>query len=126
MRIGVTATRKGLSERQKTFFREYISRGDQLHHGDCIGGDAELDRIAEEMGVERVAHPCDLAGQRAYCDAEIVLSPARPLERNRHIVDGSQVILAFPSSRTEERRSGTWATIRYARKRGATLHIIYP
>jgi hypothetical protein len=127
MIIGVTATRKGLSESQLRYFREYLSPGDVVHHGDCIGGDEQLDQIAKEAGCRRVAHPCTLSGQRAFCDCEEIRDAKPPIVRNHDIVNEVQVILAFPSSRTEQRRSGTWATIRYAAMRNrSALHIIYP
>lgn len=47
------------------------------------------------------------------------------LDRNREMVDGADVLIAFPKTAEEETRSGTWATIRYARKVGVEVHL-YP
>jgi hypothetical protein len=53
--------------------------------------------------------------------------PAKPyLVRNHEIVDDSQVLIAAPKEFTEQLRSGTWATIRYARKIGRTVRIVFP
>lgn len=38
------------------------------------------------------------------------------MDRNDVLVARAEVLLAFPKTRFEERRSGTWATIRRARK----------
>jgi hypothetical protein len=36
------------------------------------------------------------------------------------------VVIACPFERTEQQRSGTWATVRMARKAGKPLVIVYP
>jgi len=48
------------------------------------------------------------------------------LARNHFIVAYSEELVAAPKSNKEELRSGTWATIRYARKRKRMVTIIYP
>jgi hypothetical protein len=126
-KVGVTATRKGLGVAQRVFAWQFLMRVDEVHHGDCIGGDAEVDEIAKLVGCTRVGHPCTLADQRAHCECQEIREPKPPLVRNRDIVDEVEVMLAFPSSHTEEwRGSGTWATIRYARRLGRELWTVYP
>ena len=53
MRIGITGTRKGLSLWQKSVLRSELTRLSrqagqplQLHHGDCVGVDAQAHAIA--------------------------------------------------------------------------------
>jgi hypothetical protein len=41
-------------------------------------------------------------------------------------VDASQLLVAAPSGTTELRRSGEWATIRYARKLGRAIWLVFP
>ena len=49
------------------------------------------------------------------------------LERNRKIVDNSDMLLAAPAGpEAEHLRSGTWSTIRYAIKMGKRVFIILP
>jgi predicted Rossmann fold nucleotide-binding protein DprA/Smf involved in DNA uptake len=55
-----------------------------------------------------------------------ILLPLDPLVRNKVIVNISDVILATPFEDKEVMRSGTWSTIRYARKVGKTPIIILP
>jgi len=56
-----------------------------------------------------------------------VLYNARPpLTRNHDIVDCTELLIACPKSMKEELRSGTWATVRYARKLERPVIIIYP
>ena len=128
MKVGFTGTRKGMTGYQQQAVQEFLvdTNVSEVHHGDCIGADAEFDRIAESLGIPRVAHPCDIMSQRAYCKAETVLPSERPLTRNKAIVDSVQFMLAAPKEIGEVLRSGTWATIRYARKSARPVRIIFP
>lgn len=47
------------------------------------------------------------------------------MRRNDLLVALADIVVAFPKTETEEIRSGTWATIRRARKAGVTLQL-YP
>lgn len=58
------------------------------------------------------------------CNIEYPVKP--PLKRNYDIVDACDILLAAPRTLTEELRSGTWATIRYARKTGKKYLILAP
>lgn len=51
----------------------------------------------------------------------IVTVPGGPMPRNDALVANCDVLLAFPRSEREERRSGTWATIRRARAQGKLI-----
>jgi predicted Rossmann fold nucleotide-binding protein DprA/Smf involved in DNA uptake len=53
--------------------------------------------------------------------------PQQPyLVRNETIVKQSQVLLAAPRTSKDEQRSGTWHTIRYARKMKRKIYIVMP
>lgn len=133
MKIGFTGTHKGMTRHQKDMtklvliFHKYSGGIDEVHHGDCIGADDEFNTIAGEHQLKRVAHPAsDTPGKRAHGLYETVL-PAKPaLTRNHNIVDAVGIMIATPKEHREVLRSGTWATIRYARKKGTMLHLIYP
>ena len=58
--------------------------------------------------------------------AATVAAPKGYLDRNHDIVDAADVLIAAPSGTTEKRRSGTWATVRYARKLGRTICVVLP
>jgi hypothetical protein len=72
-------------------------------------------------------YPSNLSAQRDPCweEADVVHDPRPPLERNLLMVDRAQLLLAAPRSSVEERRSGTWATIRYARRVGVPVELIF-
>lgn len=129
--VGFTGTRSGLTKEQifelSRIFVEHSDEYGIFIHGDCVGADAEADNIAYSVGYRIKMRPCNLKYQRAFCKNGInIAEPIAPLERNRHIVDDSDIMIGCPKGMEEERRSGTWATIRYSIKRKKKIIIIYP
>ena len=131
--LGFTGTQQGMTFEQKCKIRDLIPAFEaaEAHHGDCIGSDADFHHICMvENGLHVAGHPgLDGFGQspkRAYCEVNVSWPPAPYLERNRIIVDVCNVLLATPAGMTEERRSGTWSTIRYAISTSTNVIIVYP
>ena len=98
------------------------------HHGDCVGGDELFHTILNDelrLRNQVVIHPPTNETHRAFCKGRVirVILPAKPyLIRNKEIVNSSKILLALPKDRErEEKRSGTWATVRYARKQGVEV-----
>lgn len=89
-----------------------------LHHGDCIGADAQAHDAARALGYHIVLHPPTNPSRRAYCSADEEAPPLEYLARNKRIVESSELLIAGPSG-PERVRSGTWSTVRYAR----SLHL---
>ena len=90
-----------------------------------MGADEQAELLARGLGYVTVAHPPTNPHLRAYTTSDITLDPADYLVRNRAIVDAADVMIACPDG-PERLRSGTWATIRYARKVGKDLCVIGP
>lgn len=140
MKVGFTGTRKGMTTEQHSQFvwlvRKLEEEAEQgvreFHHGDCKGSDEMSHRIIKRvlrLGSGAVwIHPAQDARWRAFCVAppEQMLDPRPPLDRNQDIVDASDVMIATPGEMEEVLRSGTWATIRRARKARKPLYIIFP
>lgn len=134
--VGYTGTQSGMTNRQKLILGSLFDLLVQhhgamtLHHGDCVGGDAEAHAIALVLGLRVVIHPPANSKRQAFCkgpDDRVAWRPARAyLERNREISDESQQLLAAPKGMEEEMRSGTWSTVRYARKTLKPTTIIWP
>lgn len=130
-KVGVTATRQGLTDAQKLTAQELLmdfaleEQDPILAHGDCVGGDADVHDIASGLGYDVITFPCTIQSMRAFKEASVVMPPEAPLDRNKKIVDFSDVLLVFPKTMWEERRSGTWSTYRYARGR-VPLVVVYP
>ena len=109
MHAGFTGTQKGLTPPQRDALEVELLRFSVLHHGDCIGADAQAHRIAKGLGIWTVSHPPTDDRKRAFCDADEERAPLPHLERNRQIVDEGEVLISCP--RLEEKRqprSGTW------------------
>ena len=129
--LGFTGTQKGMSDKQK---REFLGLLVQLtptvlHHGDCVGADADAHDLVKQAapGCRIVVHPPVDDSRRAFCEGATRTLPALPyLTRNQQIVRNCTLLVATPRSRAEELRSGTWATVRYARQKRVPVHIIYP
>ena len=127
--ITFTGTQNGMSERQKESFRLFLRmlpKDIVLIHGDCIGADAEAHKIAHQLGMRIWIYPSNITKKRAYCDGSRVIPPSPPLLRNKRMVIMGDLIIAAPNTLTEQLRSGTWSTIRYARKANKPTIILDP
>ncbi|MDB4881258.1 MAG: hypothetical protein JWL95_24 [Gemmatimonadetes bacterium] len=133
--IGFTGTREGMTAAQLAAVRALLvaaaDRPLEVHHGDCLGADAEFDALAREVtpAAERHIHPPTDIAKAAACwiGGGCVLYPPFPyLQRDRHIVDACRVLIATPRGVKEELRSGTWMTVRYARAKGKARRIVWP
>lgn len=133
--IGFTGARAGMTAAQKLAFLELLPslRNGELvlRHGDCVGADADAHDLAASLGSQIIIHP-GIASDgvmhfRAWKNGAAVSfrEPKLYLERDRDIVDLSDLVIATPAGPPQV-RSGTWYTIRYARKRRKALYIIEP
>lgn len=137
MRIGFTGTQAGMTHAQSEALRGFwlsLFAGNprvELHHGDCIGADAQAHDLWVRDAPERlvVIHPPSLDTKRARrFSGNVTILPAAPyLARNRAIVDAAWLLCACPREATGETlRSGTWSTVRYARRIGRDVVIVRP
>ena len=131
MKIGFTGTRKGLTQEQKLklIYLQNKRSPIEFHHGDCIGADYDSDLIIRKINKTKlniIIHPPNISTKRKYCSSQFIREPKPYLERNKDIVNETDLLIACPKSDKEELRSGTWATIRYARKVGKKIIIILP
>lgn len=97
-----------------------------LHHGDCIEADHLAHMLARRLGMSIVLHPPTIGSKRAYCDYDERRGEQPYLCRNHNIVLETEKLVAVPSSAFEQVRSGTWSTVRYARKLKRPIYIITP
>jgi hypothetical protein len=128
-RFGFTGTRLGMTQAQKATLHDFLSHGSgEFHHGDCIGADSEAHDIAAECGYRIVLHPPSEPALRAWrVVPDHMMRPKRPyLDRNRDIVRDTDSLIATPAEAEEQKRSGTWSTVRFARKQGKLVVLILP
>jgi hypothetical protein len=127
--VGFTGTQTGMTPAQYTrLVTLLVELSPSIFvHGDCIGADAEAHLAALDVGILIEIRPGDNDNKRAFSAGATKLHyPAANLYRNRAIVEQCDLILACPAERVERLRSGTWTTVRAARKATRELIIIYP
>lgn len=134
-KIGFTGTRGSLPTPQwqvlQSVMRELWGPRDspecELHHGDCKGADAEADAIASRWDWRIVIHPPDVPTHRANLKGHEVRRTLPYLHRNHAIVDETEILIACPPGpEDDDPHSGTWATVRYARKLSRPITIVWP
>jgi hypothetical protein len=117
MIVGFTGTRMGMTEGQVAHLRSLLLQlgATGLHHGDCLGADAQAHAVALELKLFITIHPPEDSKYRAFCEGwDYMMAPAPYLARNHDIVRECQHLLVAPKRNEQELRSGTWATWRYA------------
>jgi hypothetical protein len=128
LHIGFTGTQAGMNPYQLGRVLHHLRpfRGGHVHfhHGDCIGADAQAVEIAVSLGFYIVCHPPINKYKRAFCGFDEIHPEKDYIPRNHDIVDSSAFMLATPKTAVEELRSGTWATIRYAKKVRCRIWVI--
>lgn len=125
MHVGFSGTREGMTAPQLNAVRaEFDALRGTLHHGDCIGADAEAHAAARTVGMKVHGHPPSNPKLRAFCQFDSEEKPYPYLTRNSHIVDATAVLIAAPKG--EEGQSGTWSTINYALRRGKPVRAVMP
>jgi hypothetical protein len=127
--VGFTGTELGMTPPQfdatAEVFRKF-GADVRFHHGMCVGADAEAHQLARGRDWFVVGHPCDLTHMQAQLVVDELREVKRPLDRNQDIVDAVSYLVATPAEYQEVQRSGTWATVRRARKAGIPIHLVYP
>jgi hypothetical protein len=131
MHIGFTGTRSVVTAAQSSTLAHCLSFWlcdgfDTFHHGDCLSADALAHAFASRMGYYVVLHPPTDPRFRAFCQADRSCTPLPYMTRNSEIVAHAHRMIAVSSTPGEVLRSGTWATIRRARRAGLPIEIIYP
>jgi hypothetical protein len=132
MKVGFTGTQHGMTDAQAGMVHLnmqciFIENGpDEFHHGDCIEADAMAHDIADALGYKTISHPPINRSKRAFKKAAIELPPKDYLDRNKDIVSATDILIAAPKEMTEQLRSGTWSTVRFARKMKRQVILILP
>jgi hypothetical protein len=134
LHIGFTGTRRGMTTAQFAAIRELIGTPDfdyhdhwTIHHGDCVGADAEFHALMTTMiGVRSVIHPGPIGEYSAGCVGDERREPWAHMRRNRAIVAAATVMIAAPAEMLPRKRGGTWATIGFTRRAKKPLAIVWP
>lgn len=119
--VGFTGTRTPTPDqlaRLDFWFKYEYEPGNALRHGDCIGADAEAFRVAKRYGWYTIAHPPINPKQRAFTKSDLILPEKDYHDRNHDIVEmcSGELIALVPGPEKDFPRSGTWATVRHAKR----------
>lgn len=134
MDVGFTGTKVGMTRRQYARVEQLLdqvwaeNRGTRVrvHHGDCIGADHHFHTLARRFGFYVVSHPPVVIKYRAFTRADEEREPKPYHDRNHDIVWESDRLIATSRTNGEELRSGTWSTIRFARRHDLVPDIVFP
>jgi hypothetical protein len=129
-RVGFTGTRQGMTRAQWDYVNEFLDRGatgSSFHEGDCVGADNEAFALAASKGYVTHSWPPVDPRFRAFLPADVEHSTAGYATRNLSIVRSSQILLAAPpGTENNHPRSGSWMTIRMARRADIPVAIVLP
>jgi hypothetical protein len=130
-----TGARTGLTPAQLAALRVvlagYAVPGAVLHNGCAEGADEACLELADILDGVLVLWPCNAARRlwafgfvdgRDYWSIQPTLPP---LERNARMVAAASVVVACPDG-PERTRSGTWSTVREARRMGREVVVVWP
>ena len=130
IRLGFTGSRDFNGWEQTQAFINNLKEKSpyEFHDGDCLNWDVTAHELVKKFFplCEFVGHPPDNDKHRAHQEYNMSYEPRPYLERNENIVDLVDEMLACPATMKDMKHSGTWYTIRYSRKVGRKLTIIYP
>ena len=121
MILGFTGTRRGMTAVQKAALAGCVAvLPERAIHGGAVGADEEFDAFLIGAGMKSWdidVYPADLGRWQKWSDVgRATYAVDASLLRNRMIVRRCDYLIAAPATAEEVHRSGTWATIRYARR----------
>lgn len=135
MLVSFTGSQEGMTEFQRTKLAETLVqlKCTELINGCSIGSDFISTQVGIEVGIKffhlfpstltpKVQYPFpNRAVYSTWCEWDngihyMIERPDKPLERNKKIVEASNLLIATPKEFKHTLRSGTWSTIRYAWK----------
>ncbi len=132
IKVGFTGTRFGMSVAQYNSLKSLLGSIEwnhgvvELHHGDCVGADAEVHGLLEYQAMHRIViHPPEKDEHRAFCrNYHEMRLPKSHFARNRDIVDEGDVLIATPLQMTHQPNGGTWYTYDYGMRRGRPIALV--
>ena len=133
IKIGFTGNRYGLKPEQEEQIKTILDKYSNIivSHGDCVGSDTEFHKLCilyKETHINKTImihiFPPNNSSLRAFNQADLLMDEKPYLERNLNIIKNSSILIACPIDKNkEELRSGTWSTIRQARKNNVFTYI---
>lgn len=134
MKLGFSGTRHGMTEPQADTVLEWLLQihPTEVHHGACEGADEQFEYLVRRIQGVCVVHAWPgfdsnrQSPHRGQVKPDVWHPEMAYHKRNARIVQATDMLLATPSHPVEQVRSGTWATIRVARRERHPIAIIFP
>lgn len=136
MKIAFTGTREGMNEYQLEQLEKILTENRSFivygGHGNCIGADVQFHKAFRRIldrNTYLAVFPSTSKRTRAPDprDASYIDDPESPTTRDHTIVISAGpggTLIAAPLDDNETAKSGTWLTVRYARKRKIKVIIL--
>lgn len=123
----MTGNRNGITKEAEIELKSFLKSNNvsEAHHGDCVGADKNFHDVCKSHGIKIIIHPPNNNYQRSFCKSDVIKCVKPYLVRNKDIVNDTDILIAFPSTKEEIIRSGTWSTIRYAKKENKKILIVF-
>lgn len=135
MIVGFTGTRIGMTPVQWQAVRDLCASWliIEAHHGLCQGADEEFHWLLRGLGngpkIDIHGHPpirqAHVASKRTWQDCNVTNTPKEFNVRDKDIILASSRLIGAPFC-PEVTASGTWTTIRFARKKNKPIWIVMP
>lgn len=128
MIVGFTGTRRGMTAAQHRAVCQLVQelRPTEVHHGCCVGADAQLHEAAKWFWPVH-GHPGPDGPNRARLEGFARMWRAKDYGgRNQDIVDACDVLVAAPAEQAPQSSGGTWQTVRRARAARKRVVIVWP
>ncbi len=133
IKIGFTGNRFGLKPDQEEQIKLILDKYNNIVvlHGDCIGADTDFHNLCVNYRNTHVdktllihIYPPNISSMRSFNQADLTMEERPYLERNLNIIKNSSILIACPVDKNKEiLRSGTWSTIRQARKHNVLTYL---
>lgn len=134
IKIGFTGNRYGLTSDQKVQIISILDKYNNMivSHGDCVGSDTDFHNLCvnyknihPNKKITIYIFPPNNPKLRAFNQCDLLMNEKPYLQRNLNIIKNSSILIACPIDKNKEQmRSGTWSTIRKARKHKLVIHIL--
>ena len=133
IKIGFTGNRYGLNHEQKLQIISILDKYNNfiISHGDCVGSDTDFHNLClnyknKHPNKNIIIHiyPPNDPKFRAFNHGDFIMDEKSYLQRNFDIVKNSSILIACPIDKNNQQlRSGTWSTIRKAKKHKLFVYI---
>ena len=132
--IGFTGNRYGLTKEQQIQIIEIFDKYNNIivSHGDCVGSDTDFHNLCVEYKKTNLEknfqihiYPPVNNKLRGFNLGDVMFKTKPYLQRNKNIVVNSDILIGCPIDKNNEQtRSGTWSTIRLARKLNKQIYLL--